>query len=228
MLVALHHGRFILTKLDRYDWHFKKMEIWGFFALSVIAWPLLLIKPRNLMDPSKMYQNGKFGPAEMARAKDRITREKDELQTNPPPCGSLIRYRQGYGREKTYGEFFLRAIDVEAALTNHLKHYPHLAKDDEGAILNWVRNRNESLTEPTDVPKVWGRFKFVMNYIIRTAAIKVRCLKCGIVLSSDQLVTNDDQGRPGWNSDRIICPNGHKLLAVETVHIMVPIKSSQK
>ena len=220
MIVAFHHGRFILTKLDRYDWHFSKKEIWASFALNVILWPLLLIKPCNLVDPSKMYRGEKFSLPELTRQRDRIAREKDQFRTNPPPCGPLIRYRQGHGGyEEAHGEFLFSASDVERILTNRLKDNPHLEKDDDGAILNWIRNRNESFTEPTDVPEIWSRFKFVANDLVKAGLMETKCLKCGLQLTADQLIANNDSGSIASIVDRIDCPNGHILFQVETMHL---------
>jgi len=145
LLVALRLGWHMIFKLDRYDWYYNKGDIWISFALSVVLWPLMLIKPRNLIDQRKLFED-RFGIAARMRV-------RDELWENPPPCGSVIFYRQEHGHyEETYGEFLFSAAEVEQALRGRLKESPNLSKDDEGAILNWLLRRDESLTHSTDVP----------------------------------------------------------------------------
>ena len=144
-----------------------------------------------------------------------------ELRENPPPCGSVIRYRQGRGRYgETYGEFLFPAVEVEQALRKRLIGSPNLSKDDEGAILNWLLHRDDALTYPTDVPSAWPRFQYVANDMIRAGKAKVRCLKCGADLTSGQLTANDDRRESGWNFGQLACPNGHDLISVETAHVL--------
>jgi len=211
VLVALRLLRHILFKLNRYDWHYGKGNILGSFIFISILWPLLLMKPQLLIDPTEVF--GNIGA--------RI-RERHQLWENPPPCGSVIRYRQEYGPyEETHGEFLFRAADVERALCTRLEEYPRLAEGDEGAVLNWINRRTERLVEPTDVPSAWRRFKFIANDLVRAGNAKVHCLKCGMALEMNQVVIKDDPGRPGWNYDRLACPQGHNLLVVERAHILM-------
>lgn len=210
LLMALRLGWHMLFKLDRYDWYYSKGDILMSFALSVFLWPLMLIKWRNLIDPGKLFESRNQLAARM------------RLLDHPPLCGSVVQYCQkdSWGGEM-YGEFFFRAADVEQNLRERLAEAPHLKDDDEGGILNWVRRRDETLTEPTGVPLVWGRFEFVANDLIRAGNATVRCLKCGAEFSMDQLVTNDDHGRRGWNFDQLTCPQGHDLLVVQKFHLLM-------
>ena len=211
ILVALCLFRHMLFKLDRYDWYYGKGNIFGIFVLSVVFWPLLLLKPQLLVDPTKLFGDIAAG-----------IRERHRLWKNPPPCGSVIRYRQENGPyEETHGEFLFRAADVEQALCTRIEEFTRLAEDDEGAILNWINRRSERLVEPTDVPSAWRRFKFIANDLVRAGNAKVRCLKCGMALEMNQLVIKDDPGRPGWNYYRLACPQGHDLLIVERAHILM-------
>jgi hypothetical protein len=143
-------------------------------------------------------------------------------RSQAPPCGSMIRYRQGYGGYgETHGEFLFRAVDVEQALCARIQEYPHLANDDEGAILNWVKHRNDEITEPTDVPSAWSRFQYVANGLVRGGNGKVHCLKCGAEVPLNKLIKNDDHGLPGWNYYRLVCPNAHSLLVVQKAHVQM-------
>jgi len=214
LLFAVRLGWHMFFKLDRYDWQYSKGDIWVSFALSTILWPLILIKPRYLIDPGKLLE-GSFGIAARMRL-------RDELWINPPPCGSVIFYRQEHGDcWETFGEFLFPASEVEKALRRRLKESPNLLRDDEGAILNWLLHRDEMLVHPTNVPSLWSRFQYVANDLVRAGSAKVRCRKCGIDLSSGELVTNDEYGRIGWNLDQIACPNGHDLLVVKRMHVHI-------
>ena len=147
-------------------------------------------------------------------------KERERLWKHPPPCGSVIRYTQKYGYEERHGEFLFSAADVERELKNALRENPHLVNTDEGALLNWVQRRDDSVTEPTDVPLIWDRFKYVANDLVRAGKADIFCMECESAIGADQITTNDDSGKPSWNFDRVICPQGHKLLVVETVHLM--------
>jgi hypothetical protein len=217
LLVGLRLFRHMLFKLDRYDWYYNKGDILGSFVFFVVLWPLIVIKPRNLINPTKLFE-GSYGHAARMR-------ERHQLLENPPPCGSVIRYRQSYGRypnvEETYGEFFFPALQVEQELRGRIRESPHLNNDDEGAILKWIKRHDDSLTEPTDVPPVWSRFQYVANHLVRSGHAKVNCLKCGAELPLNKLTKNYDHGLPGWNYDRLVCPNGHNLLVVQKAHYIM-------
>ena len=111
------------------------------------------------------------------------------------------------------------AAVVEAHLMDRLQKVPNLKGGDEGAILNWLRHRDDSISESTEVPTAWRRFQYVANVLVRSGIGTVRCLQCDKKITREQLVVNDDHGRPGWNSDRIACPDGHKLIVVKRVHL---------
>ena len=134
----------------------------------------------------------------------------------------VISYRQGHGRyEETYGEFLYNTEQVEQQLEAHLQENPHLVNNEEEAILNWIQHRDVSLWEPTDVPDPWYRFQYVANDMARTGNTKIRCLKCNAEIGPDLLVKNDDRGKPGWNFDRLVCPSGHNLLVVDSIHLCI-------
>ena len=102
ILVALRLFRHMLFKLDRYDWYYSKGNIFGVFVLSVVLWPLFLIKPQHLIDPTNYSKT-------LSILQD-IGASRHHLWENPPPCGSVIRYRQEYEEyRETYGEFLFRA-----------------------------------------------------------------------------------------------------------------------
>lgn len=167
----------------------------------------------------KLTPIGKYG-LDVKKLFEHAEEERKRLWENPPPCGPVIRYFQKYGYETSCGEFLFRAEDVEQVLRNALRENPHLAKGDDGAMLNWVQKRDESLTEPTDVPSTWSRFTFVANELRRSGKVEIYCRECGAMIETGQLSTRDDRNQPGWNLNRLVCPQGHSLLVTEYMHIL--------
>jgi hypothetical protein len=225
LLVALRLGWHMVFKLDRYDWHYDKGDIWSNLGLYVLLWPLvLMMKLRTrgpagrsdeaparrgpTLDPAKIFSNPN-GAAARARLRD-----------NPPPCGTVIRYRQADGFSTAFGEFLFRAEAVERVLVNRIREYPHLKNDVDGVILNWVRRRDRGFSEPTEMPALWD-FRSGANDLVREGEGKVRCIKCDETFPTGALIPRDEHGRPGWNIDLLICPRGHELLEVRKYHIAI-------
>ena len=207
LLVAIRLAWHIFFRFDQYD---RKYRNTGFsVAFSFVFWPLLLLKPKFLLDPSELLDDGS------------VQAEEARLRECPPPSGDRVRYRQGQGRyEESYGEFVFDSSDVEEVLQAKLFNDSHLYNDHEGAILNWLeRHYDDSISEPTSVPEAWWRFQHLANELIREQATEAYCLKCKTHYSADQLILKNDRGRPGWNFDRVLCPKDHLLLITETMHI---------
>ena len=148
-------------------------------------------------------------------------KERSRLWENPPPCGPLIRFVQKYNYGETHGEFLFKTADVEQELKDIIRENPHLANGDEGAILHWVQGCDESVAEPTDAPSIWTRFQYVADTLVRAGKAEIHCMICKATIRSDQISTNDDSGKRGWNFNRVVCPRGHNLLVVESVHLMI-------
>ena len=113
------------------------------------------------------------------------------------------------------------AAAVENALAESLRKSPHLADDDEGAMMNWVHGRDSYSSVPTDVPHLWSRFQYIADALIRAGEGEVRCSQCKKNFHTGALIPKDDKGRPGWNFDRLLCNQGHSLLIVEKGHILL-------
>ena len=215
VLVAARFGWYMVMRLDRFDWYYSKPEIWGMFIFSTLLWPVVVIKPQDLINPAELFSGSYHLAARM--------REEELLRSHPPPCGRTVRYRQSPGRGvETFGEFTFSSVDLEKATVATLQENPHLAKDHEGAILNWLRQRDDSIKTPTDVPEAWWRFQFIANAELRDGRGDIFCLKCNTQIPDTLLRQQDDCGNAGWNSDRLICPHGHPLLAFQSVHLSVP------
>lgn len=149
--------------------------------------------------------------------------EKALKEAYEAPCGEVIRFRQDHARfgEETFGEFLFSAAAVEKVLIARLRESPHLANNDEGAMVNWVHRRDRYSDAPTDVPPLWSRFQYVADELIRAGKGKVRCRKCDETFPTGSLIPKDDRGRPGWNFGRLLCLHGHNLLIVERAHILM-------
>ena len=185
LLIALRLGWHMIFKLDRFDWQYSKGNIWWVFVFLVVLWPTIVINPRHFINPSKLFEHH-FGLAARMRG-------RSHLWENPPPCGPLIRYRQEYGcYTESYGEFIFHASQVEQVIRQRLAQWPNLINDDEGAILKWLCKRDNALTEPTDVPSAWVCFEFVANHLVRAGSANVHCLKCGVDIEQNKVVTQDD------------------------------------
>lgn len=215
ILVMFRLGYYLHSKLDSYDWRYDKAEYLGTFFFFSILWPLFLVKSKYFIAPRDLFS------IEYSVANSQ--RERDLLWHNPPPCGAIIRFGNEIGSpEGTYGDFEFDAADVEIALRYQLQASPHLEHEDEGALLKWVAARDEAFKEPADVPAVWAGFKSVADHLIRSGKVKrIYCSACCQDIDVNQLVYSDDHGKPGWNVNRVFCPDKHRLLAVETTHFFM-------
>jgi hypothetical protein len=210
-LMAVRLGWHMAFRLDRFDWHNSRGDIWLQFLLFSLLWPLMLLRPQILVDPAKVFDHYGFA----ARM-----REEARLRDSPPPCGALVCYRQGHGGfEETFGEFTFRSADLEEAFADQLHKNPSLATYHEGAILKWLRLRDDSIIEPTMVPSAWKSFQFMADTLLRSGHGEIRCLKCDKLIPHSELVLQDDGLKPGWTYGRLVCPDGHYLLIVEVAHI---------
>jgi hypothetical protein len=219
VIIAARLGWHMVFRLDKFDWHWAKDEIWMNSVVCMLLWPLMLMKPRNLVDPSKL----------MAGSYDAAARFREEarLWDNPPPCGKLIRYRPhkivASGGD---GEFVFHSADFEEAILAKLQDHPHLAKDQLSSVLKWLRQRDESIAEPTPVPDGWWKLHDIADDVLRKGRGEIRCLTCNQQVPNKLLQQNDMSGQPGWNFNQLRCPEGHVLLSVETMHIFVGSRKS--
>ena len=214
ILVSFRLGYYLYSSLDRYDWQYDKTEYLGAFFFFTILWPLFLFKSKSFVAPSDLFS------IEYSAANTQ--RERDQLWNNPPLCGAIIRFGNEIGRSQgTCGSFEFDAADVEIALRNRLQESPHLMNDD-GALLKWVLARDETFKGAADVPSILTDFECIADGLICAGKVKrVNCSACEQDFDLNKLVCTEDQGLPGWNVNRVFCPKGHRLLAVETTHLFM-------
>ncbi len=187
--------------------------------MASLLWPLLLFRPRVLLDPGNLFQ--------MNCSQEASRRKEARFWSNPPPCGKFILYRPHKivlsGGE---GEFIFRSADVEETLLDEFREHPHLAKDQLGSVLKWAQQRDESIGAPTAVPDRWWNLHAIADKMLRDGLGEIRCLTCNQQVPNNLLRQNDMSGKPGWNFNQLRCPEGHILLSVETMHIFVGSRKS--
>ncbi len=86
LVVVVRFGWHMVFRLDHLDWHYGKSDIWFGYTTAVILWPLLIFRPRLLLDPSPSLKDT-YGQAKRQR-------EEIRLRASPPPCGDLILYQR--------------------------------------------------------------------------------------------------------------------------------------
>lgn len=211
LFVALRLGWHMIFRLDRFDWQYGKGVILRTFAIFTVLWPLIIIKPKNIIDPRNLFE-GEFEIASRMR-------ERNKLLKNPPPIGSVFRYKQDSPFAETYGEFLFHTMDVERILTKALKKNQKHSVSDKMIILNWIRTRDDKMEVPIDMPKIWSKFHFFAYNLVRDGCATIRCLKCGVGIERNDIVIKDAGAKLGWNSDLISCPQGHNLLVIRRRHV---------
>ena len=218
-LTSLRLGWHMAFRLDQFDWQYAQRDVWLMFVVASLLWPLLLFCPKVLLNPGNLFQVN-FSEAAMGRKEARFW-------SNPPPCGKAIRYHpikvMLSGGE---GEFIFQSSDVEAVILKELCEHPHLANDQLGSVLKWLRQRDETIAEPTPVPDGWWKLHDIADDVLRKGRGEIRCLTCNQEVPNNLLRQNDMTGQPGWNFNQLRCPEGHVLLSVETMHIFVGSRKS--
>lgn len=213
-LTGIRLGWHLIFRLDKFDWQYSKFQIWVSFVVSTLLWPLMLLKPKNLFDPKDL-----FNPTDSFELNHLMAtrmREESRWWNNPPPCGAQILYRQS---DDVFGEFTFHSDDIEKFLVDKLNEHPHLENDHEGVILNWLRQRDDTITEPSVVPKAWSRFEIVADDVLRNGVGKARCLMCNKPFPLSEILQKDERGRRSRHTNRLTCPNDHHLLEVTTMYI---------
>jgi hypothetical protein len=217
-LVALRLGWHMAFRLDRFDWQYARRDVWFILIVASLLWPLLLLRPKVLLNPDYLFQVS-FSEAAMGR-------EEARFWSNPPPCGKSILFRPiSVMLSGGEGEFTFQSADVEKVILDKLREHPHLAKNHVGSVLKWLQQRDDSIYSPTVIPDQWWEFHSIADDLLRSGHGEIRCLSCNQHVPNTLLRQNDLSGQPGWNFNQLSCPRGHTLLRVETMHIFVGSRS---
>ncbi|MCG6307073.1 hypothetical protein K6U49_00305 [Vibrio alginolyticus] len=204
----------MVTKLDEYDWRYDKGDIWFNFTLHLVLWPLMLLS---------WFVQGRSSLSEWVRPnlnKAGYQREMTLAYQQIQQCGAYVRFLPspiGICQE-SHGEFIFPSKVIERQLIQTLQQAPNLRHNNEGELLAWVQRRDETLTEPVDVPKAWPRFVYLIEDLIQQNSGQVRCRVCHHEMEVGQLRDKSSMVC-GHSHKRYDCPNGHALVAYEGIRL---------
>lgn len=220
VLVAMRMGWHIRYRMDKYDRMFS--DVRETFWLDVILWPLLVLKPDTLIHP-------RFSPNAWNEGRADAERELDRLAQNLPPSGAAIRYGPEADESGACdSEFVFDAATVEAIMATRLAELPAEQHGRFTAILDWLRQRDPSFAEPTDIPAAWnGHFLNVAVGMMNRGLGQVTCGQCRKVIPQEQI--SIDTGPTNmvtscWAYTVWRCPQGHKLLTKDAMHFFIRSK----
>ena len=217
VLVALRMGWHIRYRLDKYDRRFS--DVRATFWFDVILWPLLVLKPATLIQP-------KFSANFWSEGRAETERELDRLAQNLPPCSAAIRYAPEHDESgECDSKFVFDAAEVEAIMAKRLSELPAEQHGRFIAILNWLRQRDPSCAELTDVPAAWnGHFLRIAIGMMNRGLGQVTCGKCGKAIPQELIsIDSGPTGlvTSGWVYNIWICPQNHKLLTKDSMHFFI-------
>ena len=203
-------------KLDRYDWHYHRSDIWFDFWLTLIFWPLIIVfNSSKLYRPAFKYKKIWGDLAE--RAKQRVS-----FMENPPPCGSTVIYRTFNDDDKKLNAiFYFSAAKVHAMAERIGKE--HQSLEGMYAVARWTSLRDESVNTLTEVPDLLVNFDNIIEDLFESNHGQVFCQCCNKVYSASELtreISGTGVAYSGWINASFICPARHSLLFREVMHIM--------
>lgn len=194
-------------RLDRFDWRFG--DVWLGFWLYLLFWPLLLLKPTNLLRSPFRSGPGKVDSAARER-------ELDGLRRNPPPCGSEIRFEQS-GRAGSVLSFSTEVV-AEALADNGPEgscNYGVVESD----IVRWVNQRDQSIKVETQVPSAWWQFAGIAADLIRSGHGVAHCGVCGRRASSRVALTHRSYAVADQVIEEWACECNNVLLQIDGVRV---------
>ena len=213
-LVASWTGWHIHQKLDKFDWAYHKTKIWLALVLRTNFWPLMLLfNPSELLSPKFGFRADFLG-IDLAKT----ARERSQFMESPPPCGSTILYRlKKDDSEATKASFYFSANAVED-MAHKLINETGRVEGLRGAA-KWASLRDESIVEPTELPRVLVNFDYICDGLIEAGHGKMHCLACNKVYGVSELVKNT--GFVGsWLIADYYCPAQHLLMSRDLAHFM--------
>lgn len=208
LLVVLRLGWHMAFRLDSYDWRYG--EVWPNFWLTLLLWPLALIKPHILISPKLTSAN------EFVDLPARY-RELDHLRSHLPPCGNKVRVAQPQPDGSTSSFIFERDAVAQALATDSPKcaDEPSCQRHD---ILRWVSQPDRLADTVTDVPAAWWEFMSLAAALLHQGYGVACCGRCGKETPAAELVP-EPLRLVHYSFHRWCCACGNELLKVETVHV---------
>lgn len=213
-LVAAWMAYVMQTELDRFDWQYDRGDIWFTFLITVLLWPFpLVLRPKALFGKKSLFNDGAISISDRAR-------ELHYLTESPPPCGKTIYYKHTYlGNEDTATEVWFEANELIKHFKN--KKLPFKLESETDAFVAWIRNKDESLKQPTEVPRQIN-FDEIAQSLIEANIGMVKCKYCARCYAPSELKIHEPMElQPGWNTANHRCPEGHELLLRDHAHIQV-------
>ena len=213
-----------------------------FWPLSLLN-PLELA--RQLLNPARLFEQNDdvlqlgFRQAEHQRA-------WDALRANPPKCGHYIRHHHVLSITGKMGSLVTVSADIAEAFEwkrledrfapledphhghqppQHQQYYQAaLTRDisglheEDGAFLQWLADRDDTITAPIDIPALWDGFSYQAEALARAGQAEVFCLQCQRVVPPAELSVHDEHDKRGWNHNITRCSQGHTVLRTKGMH----------
>lgn len=212
VILAMWLGFNMYCKLDRFDWHFMRADIWRSFWLTLIFWPFILVlNPSKLLRPAFKYDQ--FWVEQADRARQRFG-----FMDNPPPCGSVVTYRTVASEsESTRAVFYFNSGKVHAIAEHMIKEQTSL-EGMRGAA-RWTSLRNESVHTPTEVPDLLVNFDNIAEELVEAGHGQAICVVCNKTYTTSEL-RREGEFIGSWLWMHYLCPSQHVLLSREIAHFM--------
>jgi hypothetical protein len=219
LLIAVWLGWILFSKHDRFDWHYRKDDLWLSFFLGVLLWPLFLtLRPRLLLRGKKWYDGTGDGLNLNSNLAKRM-RRLNNMAENPPKCGSKLAYTHlNIYQDLEEIDVIFNAQDIKTFFRG--KKLPFHWDAESLALIALIKNRDKTWSEVTTIPDdiVFGTMAFTL---IENGYGEITCPQCHSTYSASELTTSHPPLHGGWNFIHYACPKEHELLSYEHIHIMM-------
>lgn len=88
----------------------------------------------------------------------------------------------------------------------------------ESALLKWLGDPDFLASEPIRIPAGWVGMESVLLPLIERNAFKIKCLGCNREYRPESLEIVPETHKLGTFHHILDCPEGHRLIAIETMH----------
>lgn len=218
LLVAVWLGGSLYRNADEFDWHYRKGDLFLSCTLDIILWPLLLVtRPKTLLKGSAFQPMSNDPLTDLdAKMADRM-RKLQHIVDNPPVCGNQVLYKHP-GPDETETSIIFNAADIE-------QHYkgqepPLYTNAEKWAIVNFIKGSNPDWQQIEPIPEEIN-FENMAFDLIDAGLGEVECRKCKATYPATDLIRTVPPLHHGWNVATYSCPNGHRLLKHDVMHVMM-------
>ncbi|TNF09469.1 MAG: hypothetical protein EP323_00205 [Gammaproteobacteria bacterium] len=218
LTTGLWLGLVMWQKLDAFDWRYRSDDVWLGFCLGVLLWPLwLIVRPTFIFRGAILLAGD--NPKSMSTGGNLAARRRQTHQIikKPPLCGARVTYKfHDFGPSDDPVEVVFEAADIEGFFKG--KELPLYWKDEQEAIIAFIKNRDMTLSDATPVPDVID-FEQMASELIDAGIGKICCVTCKMFYDTHQLTRDMSSLTPGWNFAEYRCPSDHLALRREHMHI---------